>query len=199
MNRRELLKMIAAATGTALVGGQALTAFASGRAEAVLTDEDVRLLDEVAETLLPRTDTPGAKDAEVGDFMRVFVRDCYTAEQQARFRDGIARVEAHSRAAHGVGFLALDAPRRGEVVAALDREARARMESEARARMESEARAQVETQSEPQGFTLIKQLTLFGFFTSKVGATEVLRYVAVPGHYDGNLAYEPGEPAWATT
>ncbi|KGE78479.1 gluconate 2-dehydrogenase subunit 3 family protein [Halomonas sp. ND22Bw] len=191
MNRRELLKMIAVATGTALVGGQALTAFAGGGGEEALTDADVRLLDEVAETLLPRTDTPGAKDAEVGDFMRVFVRDCYTAEQQARFRDGIARIEAHSRAAHGAGFLALDAPRRGEVVAALDREARARMESE--------ARAQVDTEGEPHGFTLIKQLTLFGFFTSKVGGTEVLRYVAVPGRYDGDLAYEPGEPAWATT
>ena len=191
MNRRELLKMIAVVTGTALVGGQALTAFAVGGGEEALTDADVRLLDEVAETLLPRTETPGAKDAEVGDFMRVFVRDCYTAEQQARFRDGIARIEAHSRAAHGDGFLALDAPRRGEVVAALDREARARMDGEAREWSPAEGG--------PHGFTLIKQLTLFGFFTSKVGGTEVLRYVAVPGRYDGDLAYEPGEPAWATT
>lgn len=183
MNRRELLKMIAVATGTAMVGGQALAAFASGRVEAALSDEEVHLLDEVAETLLPRTDTPGAKDAEVGDFMRVFVRDCYTVEQQSRFRDGIAQIEAHSRAAHGAGFLALDAPRRGEVVAALDRE----------------ARAQVESEGEPHGFTLIKQLALFGFFTSEVAATEVLRYVAVPGRYDGDLAYEPGQPAWATT
>ncbi len=51
----------------------------------------------------------------------------------------------------------------------------------------------------PHYFTMFKQLTIFGFFTSKVGATEVLRYVAVPGRYDGDLAYVPGTPAWGTS
>jgi len=45
---------------------------------------------------------------------------------------------------------------------------------------------------------MIKQLAIFSFFTSKVAATDVLRYVAVPGRYDGDLAYAPGTPAWAT-
>jgi hypothetical protein len=45
---------------------------------------------------------------------------------------------------------------------------------------------------------LVKQLTLMVFFTSKVGATEVLRYVAVPGRYDGNMPYKKGDRAWAT-
>lgn len=182
MNRRELLKMIAAATGTALIGGKALTAFATGTAGGGLEAEAIRLLDEVAETLLPRTDTPGAKDAEVGEFMNVFVRDCYTAEEQALFRDGLARIEARSREAHGDGFLALGEARRGELIAELDREARAR----------------VEAGETPPGFTLIKQLTLLGFFTSEVGATQVLRYVAIPGRYDGCVPYEPGQPTWAT-
>ena len=51
----------------------------------------------------------------------------------------------------------------------------------------------------PHYFTMIKQLVIFGFFTSKVGATEVLKYVAVPGRYDGDLAYTPGTPAWGTS
>lgn len=51
----------------------------------------------------------------------------------------------------------------------------------------------------PHYFTMIKQLAIFGFFTSKVGATDVLRYVAVPGRYDGDLAYVPGTPAWGTS
>lgn len=182
MNRRELLKMIAAATGTALIGGKSLSAFATGTAGGGLEADAIRLLDEVAETLLPRTDTPGAKDAEVGEFMNVFVRDCYTAEEQALFRDGLERIEARSREAYDAGFLALDEARRGELVAELDRE----------------ARAQVAAGDEPHYFTLIKQLTLFGFFTSEVGATQVLRYVAIPGRYDGSMPYEPGEPAWAT-
>ncbi len=47
-------------------------------------------------------------------------------------------------------------------------------------------------------FTMIKQLTLFGFFTSEVGGTQVLRHVPIPGGYDGALAYKPGDRAWAT-
>ena len=50
----------------------------------------------------------------------------------------------------------------------------------------------------PHYFTLLKQLTLYTFFTSQVGATKVLRYVAIPGYYNGELPYEKGDKAWAT-
>jgi hypothetical protein len=50
----------------------------------------------------------------------------------------------------------------------------------------------------PHFFTLIKQLTIFSFFTSKVGATEVLRFEAIPGKYNGELDYKKGDRAWAT-
>ena len=44
----------------------------------------------------------------------------------------------------------------------------------------------------------MKQLTLFGYFTSKEGATQALRYVAVPGKYVGDYPYKKGDKAWAT-
>jgi hypothetical protein len=47
-------------------------------------------------------------------------------------------------------------------------------------------------------FTLMKQLTLWGFFTSEPGATKALRYVAVPGRYEGCIPYKKGDKAWAT-
>jgi hypothetical protein len=47
-------------------------------------------------------------------------------------------------------------------------------------------------------FTLIKQLTLWGYFTSEPGATKALRYVAVPGRYEGCIPYKKGDKAWAT-
>lgn len=46
-------------------------------------------------------------------------------------------------------------------------------------------------------YTMMKQLTLLGFFTSEVGATKALRHVAVPGKYDGALPYKKGDRAWA--
>ena len=47
-------------------------------------------------------------------------------------------------------------------------------------------------------FKMVKELTLLGFFTSEVGATKALRYVAVPGKYEGCIPYKKGDKAWAT-
>jgi hypothetical protein len=44
---------------------------------------------------------------------------------------------------------------------------------------------------------MVKQLTIWGYFTSEPGATKALRYVAVPGKYDGNFPYKKGDKAWA--
>ena len=53
-------------------------------------------------------------------------------------------------------------------------------------------------QDDPHYFAMMKQLTLLGYFTSKPGATQALRYVAVPGHYEGCIPYKKGDKAWAT-
>jgi hypothetical protein len=47
-------------------------------------------------------------------------------------------------------------------------------------------------------FTMLKELTLWGFFSSEVGATKALRYIAVPGKYEGTVPYKKGDKAWAT-
>ena len=191
MDRRELLKMIVAATGAAMVG---LPALVHGQAPAAGTkrhfsDADVGTLDEIAETILPRTKTPGAKDAGAGAFMATFVSDCYTARQQATFRAGLADIDKRA----GGRFVSLAPEARTELLRTLDAEARKH------AVEVTETGTAEEAEAMPHYFTMIKQLTIFGFFTSKVGATEVLRYVAVPGRYDGDLAYVPGTPAWGTS
>ena len=191
MDRRELLKMIVAATGAAMVG---LPALAYGQVPAAgsksaFSAADVATLDEIAETILPRTGTPGAKDAGAGAFMATFVSDCYTAEQQAAFRAGLVDIDKRA----GGRFVALTAQDRTELLRTLDAEARKRI-VEVDDTGTAEAAAAV-----PHYFTMFKQLTIFGFFTSKVGATEVLKYVAVPGRYEGDVAYVPGTPAWGTS
>jgi len=55
-----------------------------------------------------------------------------------------------------------------------------------------------DSQDDPHYFSMIKQLTLWGFFTSEPGATKALRYVAVPGKYEGCIPYKKGDKAWAT-
>ena len=51
---------------------------------------------------------------------------------------------------------------------------------------------------DPHYFGMMKQLTLWGYFTSKPGATQALRYIAVPGRYEGCIPYKKGDKAWAT-
>lgn len=191
MDRRELLKMIVAATGAAMIGlpavGQAQVPAAGAKTR--FSDADVGRLDEIAETILPRTKTPGAKDAGAGAFMATFVTDCYTARQQATFRAGLADIDKRA----GGRFVSLAPPARTELLRALDAEARKH------AVEVTETGTAEQGEPMPHYFTMIKQLAIFGFFTSKVGATEVLRYVAVPGRYDGDLAYVPGTPAWGTS
>ncbi|HEY9254966.1 MAG TPA: gluconate 2-dehydrogenase subunit 3 family protein [Stenotrophomonas sp.] len=195
MERRELLKMIAAATGAAMVGMPALV---YGQAPAVgatnaLSAADVAKLDEIAETILPRTRTPGAKDAGAGAFMAQFVSDCYTAKEQTTFRAGLADLDKRA----GGQFVALTPQARTELLRKVDAEARKHAATHGGNGVTDTGAAEVPNVM-PHYFTMIKQLTLFSFFSSKVGATEVLRYVAVPGRYDGDVAYTPGTPAWAT-
>ena len=119
MNRRELLKLIAIATGLPLIGADVLTAAENATRPAgathVFTAEEIRFLDEVAETIIPRTSTPGAKDAEVGAFMAVYAADCYTDEQRTLFLSAISDIEKRSQAEHKKGFLELTPEQRQEL------------------------------------------------------------------------------------
>ncbi|MBB4125646.1 hypothetical protein GGR77_000917 [Xanthomonas translucens] len=190
MERRDLLKMIVAATGAAMVGLPALVhaqAPAEG-AKHAFSAAEVGALDEIAETILPRTKTPGAKDAGVGLFMAQFVTDCYTARQRATFRAGLVEIDKRA----GGRFVSLAPQARTELLRVLDAEARKH------AVRTTDIGTAETADAMPHYFTMIKQLAIFSFFSSKVAATEVLRYVAVPGRYDGDMAYAPGTPAWAT-
>lgn len=186
MDRRELLKMIAIITGGAVVGGEVFLSgcTTSDKPAAVFSDSNIAFLDEVAETILPKTNTPGAKDAEVGKFMKVMVTDCYEEKDQKIFLEGIGKLDEACNKMHGHGFMKADATHRKELLIALDKEAKDYMKNK-------------KPEDPTHFFTMMKQLTLFGFFSSEPGATKALRYVAVPGRYEGCIPYKKGDRAWA--
>ncbi len=189
MERRELLKMIAAATGAAMIGMPAF-GFAQTPADDganAFTETDAALLDEVADTILPRTRTPGAKDAGAGAFIARYVADCYTPENQAIFRAGLIDLDRRG----GQRFLALTPEARTALLRTLDAEARTHLATTAKEGGANRGPLK------PHYFTMIKQLTIFSYFTSETGATQALQYVAIPGRYEGDVPYTPGTPAWA--
>jgi len=187
MNRRELLRSIALLTGASVVGADFLLIGCTNPAAgpALLSAADIALLNEVAETILPATDTPGAKAAEVGSFMSVMVTDCYTKEQQAVIINGLKELDVKATSTAQQSFMNCTAEKRHEVLTVLEKEAKAFNE------------ARSDNEKPVHYYTMMKQLTLWGFFSSKTGMTETLRHIPVPGRYDGNVPYTKGEKAWA--
>ena len=105
------------------------------------TVQDIALLDEIAETILPETKTPGAKAAKTGAFMALMVTDCYSPAEQKVFRDGMRTVDDAARKAYSVSFMAATPQQRLAVLTALDQEQKRVMDAREAARKEGSARA----------------------------------------------------------
>jgi hypothetical protein len=193
MNRRDALYRVGLLLGGTVVGAEVFLAGCKtspdsevGRHGLNFTKDDIAFLDEVGETILPKTDTPGAKDAKIGEFMAKIVQDCYTDKDQKVFMDGMEKLQEACGKMNGKGFLETSPEQRHNLLVALDKEQKDYMASK--------------KPDEPSHyFRMMKELTLWGYFTSKPGATEALRYVAIPGRYEGCIDYKKGEKAWATT
>jgi Gluconate 2-dehydrogenase subunit 3 len=204
MERRELLKIIAVLTGGALIGGDV---FLSGckttvkNGEGLLSTDMIALLNEVGDTIIPVTDTPGAKAARVGEFMNVFVSDCYRTDQQKAFTEGIAALDETCKKQFSKNFMALTAAERNQVLVALETDAKTFNEQlKQKEQMARDAARQEikEFNGAPlHYYSMMKQLTLLGYFTSEIGMKQALRFLPVPGKYDGAFPYKKGDKAWA--
>src|SRR5262245_1907931 len=91
---------------------------AAGHGVGTFTAADVALLDEIAETILPETSTPGAKAAKTGAFMALMVTDAYTEAQQQVFKAGLRQVDEACQKAHSVPFMRATPQQRLSVVEA---------------------------------------------------------------------------------
>lgn len=187
INRREALSRVAIIMGGTVLGAEAfLTGCKTNTKGVTFTQADIDFLNEVGETILPATDTPGAKAANVGAFMQTMVSDCYEAKDQEIFMKGMKDLNDASIKHHNKTFMESTPEERTAFLTELDKEAK-------------EYQNNKKKEDPTHYFTMMKQLTLSGLFTSKIGATEVLRYVAVPGKFEGCVPYTKGEKAWATS
>jgi hypothetical protein len=227
INRREAIRRVSALLGgVAFVGGNSLLAMIEKANAAVeqipgkFSAQDVAYLDEIAETILPDTKTPGAKAAKTGAFMALMVTDCYSPAEQKVFLDGMRRVDEAMRKANNVSFMAASPAQRLAVLTILDHEQKHVMDAREAAERRKKGLSPVvkgdETEAQAENvpgtpvaaaqavglepahyFRMMKELALLGFFTSKIGCTEALRYVEAPGRFDPCIPYAPGQPAWA--
>jgi hypothetical protein len=199
INRREAIRRVSALLGgVVFVGGSGLLAAAEKARPAAartgaFTEQDIAFLDEIAETILPATKTPGAKAAKTGAFMALMVTDCYSPAEQKVFRDGMHSVDEATQKAQGVSFMAATPAQRLAVLTVFDHEQKRLMDEREAAQRTAGGGAKPPAHY----FRMMKELALLGFFTSEIGYTKVLRYAEVPGRFDPCIPYTQGEPAWA--
>jgi hypothetical protein len=118
--------------------------------------------------------------------MQIMVNDCYETKDQTIFMEGIKKLEAACKQMNGKTFMLSTPAQRTSLLVALDKEAK-------------EYQKTKKWEEPKHYFSMMKELTLTGFFTSEVGATKALRHVAVPGKFIGSYPYKKGDKAWATS
>ncbi|MGB3104678.1 gluconate 2-dehydrogenase subunit 3 family protein, partial [Sphingobacterium siyangense] len=128
MNRRKAIKHVALLIGGSIVGTNLFLegcVRSTNKKIAILFEKDsINLLNELGEAILPRTSTPGAKDANVGSFIPVMIRDCYSEVNQKAFVDGLGEIDRRSKLEFGKKFLELTSDERFSFVDILDQEAK---------------------------------------------------------------------------
>ena len=207
LSRRDVIQRVSALLGgVALAGGDSLAAFTfddAARTQAMaqgvgaFTPGQIALLDEIAETILPETSTPGAKAAKTGAFIALMVTDTYTRSQQLAFERGLRQIDEVAIRDHGANFMAATPAQRLAVAQALDREQKQVMDARLAPPVNRTPLPAASSTDEPAHyFRMMKELTLLGFFTSEPGMTKALRYIETPGRYDPCAPYKPGDKAW---
>lgn len=132
-----------------------------------LTAAQLAAIGAIADTILPRTDSPSATDVKVPAFIDVIVSEQYTDDDRNAFIAGLAALDARAKELGGVSVDALTEAQRGEFIGALERETNRRAEP-------------------ARTYWRIKDLAVHGYFTSEQVMKTVLKTEIMPGRYDGN-------------
>lgn len=197
MNRRDALRGLATAAGASLLAGASMAELVAvarkaregmgqGAAASLLTARQAATVGTLAEIVLPRTDTPGATDAGVTAFIDTMLAGWMEPGERDRFLAGIEQLDADAVARFGTGFIDAAQEQRTELVALMDGEVAALLQAD-----RESSRSAAGPQAPRHFFYRFKQLTLVGFFTSEVGATQALPYHPYPGRWDPCVPVEP--------
>ena len=182
MQRREVLRLLGATALPALaLAPSQLHALGSSVARRVahaapigfFIESQLRTVDQIAELILPETDTPGARTAGVARFIEVIVAEWYGEVDRAAFMQGLAAVDERSRAVGGRPFVELDASRQHQVLSALEGESR------------------TAPSAASPFFVRMKSLTLWGYYNSEAGIRQELQEVFMPGRFEGDAPLPP--------
>lgn len=164
MDRRVLLQRIAVVLGTAASASLSRAVLAGAGAVAspgkpVFNSNQTAMVSTLAELIIPTTDTPGAIAAGVPQFIESIVSQWYREDERRQFFQGLEAIDGYCQQQFQRAFGACD----GE-----------------------QQRAALEwAESEHDFFFVIRELTVVGYFSSEIGATQALAYNPMTMVYDG--------------
>jgi hypothetical protein len=171
MQRRDLLRAFGAATALAFIPYDAVAAWtrvAGGiRPAAGLSDAQLALVGAIADTILPRTDAPGATDVGVPAFVNVIVGENYTDADRAAFLAGLDAIDAQAQRANNGTLASLSVETRAQVIDAIEH---------APSRRDEPART----------YWRLEGLIVHGYFTSERVSKDVLHVEVMPGRFEGS-------------
>jgi hypothetical protein len=197
MQRRDLLKLTAC-LGLGATSLSLSRAFAGGvtagdaPVKRVFTDAQRRTVKLLSDMIIPPTDTPGAVDAGVPDFIEIIYGEWYREGERASFSAGLADLDAFCQAQSNVAFNNADEALR---VAALQEQERLAGEYKPPA---SGKFYDLSIDENTPFFSKLKELVVLGYYTSEVGATQELVYLPMPGHYDGAYDFSRVGRSWSS-
>ncbi|MEH6588367.1 MAG: gluconate 2-dehydrogenase subunit 3 family protein [Halioglobus sp.] len=201
MNRREFLQCAAILVSGASVSqlGLALTeeqqAYLAAApnyntgSSSFFNESQRKIIAAMSEVVMPRTDTPGAIDAGVPGFVELMAADWFNDEERTIFLAGLVDIETRIPVEYGASFDQLDGAQQLEVMEALEDEA-------SDSSWYDFANVQRDFISDAPFICQIKELSIWGFFTSEVGGSQVLRYSAMPMYFDGDVPLSPDDSSW---
>lgn len=194
MNRRDAIGRLAAGSVLAVLPFERLLE-AAPAARAALQEGAFSTLDsrqadtvrELAEIILPRTETPGATDANVAEFIDIMLTSWMDPEEVDGFIAGLDEVDERAGRAFGGTFLEGSAAQRRALVESMDSEVAELLRADGAgiAHDYIDAPDDLPEQRAPQTFYYqFRRLVLLGYFTSEAGMTEALRFNPFPGRWD---------------
>jgi hypothetical protein len=220
MDRRDAVKSVAFLIGGAL-SATTIGVFLEGCHSNTTSDANLfsadqeKMLPELADIIIPNTKTPGAKAAGVGPFISMMIKDCYPKEAQKVFVKGLDDLEERSKKNYSKSFIAISTAQREELLTKLrdetvaaqkqDKDKLAKEQNDQQnvtdRKPEKEKAGTPAAAKKPEGkhyfFAIARDLTLLGYFTSEIGATQAYEYIAIPGRYDGCVDLKPGQRVYS--
>jgi hypothetical protein len=186
MNRRTVLKNTALFMGGTFAAASLPGLISSCQADPqmgfkpiFLKNKEASTLEALVDRIIPETDTPGAREAGVPGFIDIMLSEYFPQKEREFFVDGLKKIDEKAKSVHNKSFAHLQTEQMDAILKGLEN---------------SVSRGNSE---KPEFFDMVREITIYAFFTSEIGATKALNFDPVPENYQGCIDVNLVGKTWA--